>query len=82
MEELLCGAQRDDVGAVGAALLSDNTIQHAGIVIGLGAHHAAGHTHHLLPKRKENLGYMGAALLCPGCDGGYRRLSAGAQEPV
>ena len=58
MEELLMYAQRDDVGAVGATLYyADNTIQHAGIVIGLGAHHAAGHTHHLLPK--ENLGYMG-----------------------
>lgn len=58
MEELLMYAQRDDVGAVGAKLYyEDNTIQHAGIVIGLGAHHAAGHTHHLLPK--ENLGYMG-----------------------
>ena len=58
MEELLMYAQRDDVGAVGAKLYyADNTIQHAGIVIGLGAHHAAGHTHHLLPK--ENLGYMG-----------------------
>ena len=58
MEELLMYAQRDDVGAVGAKLYyADNPIQHAGIVIGLGAHHAAGHTHHLLPK--ENLGYMG-----------------------
>ena len=58
MEELLMYAQRDDVGAVGAKLYyADNTIQHAGIVIGLGAHHAAGHTHHRLPK--ENLGYMG-----------------------
>lgn len=58
MEELLMYAQRDDVGAVGAKLYySDNTIQHAGIVIGLGAHRSAGHTHHLLPK--ENLGYMG-----------------------
>ncbi len=58
MEELLMYAQRDDVGAVGAKLYyADNTIQHAGIVIGLGAHRAAGHTHHLLPR--ENLGYMG-----------------------
>ena len=81
MEELLMYAQRDDVGAVGAKLYyADNTIQHAGIVIGLGAHHAAGHTHHLLPK--ERPGLHGTALLRPGCDGGYRRLSAGAQEPV
>lgn len=58
MEELLMYAQRPDVGAVGCKLYySDNTIQHAGIVIGLGAHRAAGHTHYKEPK--ENLGYMG-----------------------
>lgn len=58
MEELLMYAQRQDVGAVGAKLYyEDNTIQHAGIVIGLGAHRAAGHTHYKMPK--ENLGYMG-----------------------
>ena len=55
MEELLMYAQRDDVGA--KLYYSDNTIQHAGIVIGMGAHRSAGHTHHLLPR--ENLGYMG-----------------------
>lgn len=58
MEELLMYAQRQDVGAVGAKLYyEDFTIQHAGIVIGLGAHRAAGHTHYKIPK--ENLGYMG-----------------------
>ncbi len=33
-------AQRKDVGAVGAKafIYADNTIQHAGVVIGLGAH--------------------------------------------
>ena len=35
----------------------DNTIQHAGIVIGLGAHRAAGHTHY--KDDKMHLGYMG-----------------------
>lgn len=58
IEELLMYAQRDDVGAVGAKLYyADDTIQHAGIVIGLGAHRSAGHTHYRLPK--SNLGYMG-----------------------
>ncbi|MFA9375955.1 MAG: glycosyltransferase family 2 protein [Lachnotalea sp.] len=58
IEELLMYAQRDDVGAVGAKLYyADDTIQHAGIVIGLGAHRSAGHTHYRLPK--ANLGYMG-----------------------
>lgn len=58
LEELLAYAQRDDVGAVGAKLYYENyTIQHAGIVIGLGAHRTAGHTHYGLAK--DNLGYMG-----------------------
>ncbi len=58
MEEMLMYAQREDVGAVGAKLYyPDRTIQHAGVVIGLGAHRTAGHTHYKQPK--ENLGYMG-----------------------
>ena len=58
MEELLMYAQRPDVAAVGAKLYyADNTIQHAGIVIGLGAHRAAGHTHY--KDDKMHLGYMG-----------------------
>ncbi len=58
MEELLMYAQRADVGAVGAKLYyGDKTIQHAGIVIGLGAHRTAGHTHYRVAQ--TNLGYMG-----------------------
>ena len=58
MEELLMYAQRPDVGAVGAKLYyPDNTIQHAGVVIGLGAHRTAGHTHYR--QNRQNLGYMG-----------------------
>ena len=58
IEELLMYAQRDDVGAVGAKLFYENkTIQHAGVVIGLGAHRTAGHTHY--GQSRENLGYMG-----------------------
>lgn len=58
LEELLMYAQREDVGAVGAKLYyPDKTIQHAGVVIGLGAHRTAGHTHY--KQSRENLGYMG-----------------------
>ena len=58
IENMLMYAQREDVGAVGSKLYyGDRTIQHAGIVIGLGAHRTAGHTHYRLSW--ENLGYMG-----------------------
>lgn len=58
IEELLMYAQRDDVGAVGAKLYyEDRTIQHAGVVLGLGAHRTAGHSHYRVSS--QNLGYMG-----------------------
>ena len=58
IEELLMYAQRDDVGAVGAKLYyEDKTIQHAGVVLGLGAHRTAGHSHYGIDH--NNLGYMG-----------------------
>lgn len=58
MEELLMYAQREDVGAAGAKLYyGDKTIQHAGVVIGLGTHRTAGHTHY--KQHRQNLGYMG-----------------------
>lgn len=58
MEELLMYAQREDVGAAGAKLYyADKTIQHAGVVLGLGAHRTAGHSHYM--QHRENLGYMG-----------------------
>ena len=58
IEELLMYAQRKDVGAVGAKLYyEDKTIQHAGVVLGLGAHRTAGHSHYGISY--NNLGYMG-----------------------
>ena len=58
LEAMLMYAQRSDVGAVGAKLYyGDRTIQHAGVVIGLGAHRTAGHTHYKI--NYDNLGYMG-----------------------
>ena len=58
LEAMLMYAQRDDVGAVGAKLYyGDKTIQHAGVVVGLGAHRTAGHTHYKI--NYDNLGYMG-----------------------
>lgn len=58
MEELLMYAQREDVACVGGKLYyPDKTIQHAGIILGLGAHRTAGHPFY--GQRRENLGYMG-----------------------
>ena len=58
LEELLMYAQRPDVACVGAKLYYPNkTIQHAGVVLALGAHRTAGHSHYM--QHRENLGYMG-----------------------
>ncbi|OON97229.1 MAG: glycosyltransferase [Epulopiscium sp. Nele67-Bin005] len=58
IEEMLMYAQRKDVGAVGAKLYYPNdTIQHAGVILKLGAARIAGHAHHNCSK--DNLGYMG-----------------------
>lgn len=58
IEEMLMYAQRDDVGAVGAKLyFPDHTVQHAGIILGLGPHRTAGHAFSKVDG--ENLGYMG-----------------------
>ena len=56
IQEMLMFAQRPDVGAVGAKLYyPDGSIQHAGVVVGLGG--TAGHIHH--HAGPDNLGYMG-----------------------
>jgi GT2 family glycosyltransferase len=48
LEALLEHSQREEVGAVGAQLLyTDGTIQHAGVVLGVGG--VAGHAHKYLP---------------------------------
>jgi GT2 family glycosyltransferase/2-polyprenyl-3-methyl-5-hydroxy-6-metoxy-1,4-benzoquinol methylase len=55
IEEMLMFAQRKDVGAVGCMLYyNDDTIQHAGVILGLGG--VAGHSHK--NYRRGNLGYM------------------------
>lgn len=49
LSEMMRYAVRPDVGAVGAKLLYDDlTIQHAGVVIGIGD--AAGHAHRFVPE--------------------------------
>ena len=56
LQEMLMFAQRADVGAVGAKLYyPDDTIQHAGVILGIGG--VAGHSHKYFPR--EDLGYMG-----------------------
>lgn len=60
IEEMLMFAQRNDVGAVGAKLYyPDDTIQHAGVILGIGG--VAGHSHKYLPR--EGYGYMSRAVI-------------------
>lgn len=56
IERMLGYAQRKGIGAVGAKLYyPDDTIQHAGVVLGMGG--AAGHIHYNFPK--DSNGYFG-----------------------
>ena len=59
LQEMLMYAQRGDVGAVGAKLYyPDNTVQHGGIVLGVGG--VAAHLH--CNRQKEDPGYMGRLI--------------------
>lgn len=69
LDELLGYAMREDVGAVGARLyFEDDTIQHAGVVIGFGG--IAGHT--FVNQRREELGYFARAM----CQQNYSAVTA------
>lgn len=60
IEQMLMFAQRYDVGAVGSKLYyDDDTIQHAGVIVGLGG--VAGHSHKYF--NRENPGYMARAVI-------------------
>lgn len=60
MEEMLSFSQWNDVGCVGARLwYPDDTLQHGGVIIGLGG--IAGHSHKYLEKGA--VGYFGRAAL-------------------
>ena len=60
LEELVVQALRPGVGAVGAKLLyPDRTIQHGGVVLGIGG--VAGHVHHRCPE--DHPGYFSLAQL-------------------
>lgn len=55
IEEMLMYVQRDDVGICGAKLCyPDNTIQHAGVIVGMGG--VAGHCFHAMPRNYN--GYL------------------------
>lgn len=60
LTEMVSHAVRPEVGAVGAKLLyPDGTVQHAGVVLGIGG--VAGHIHRFLPG--EDNGYCNRATL-------------------
>ncbi len=55
IQEMLMFSQRSDVGAVGAMLYyPDDTIQHAGVILGIGG--VGGHSHKYF--KRNNYGYM------------------------
>ncbi|MEO6216850.1 MAG: glycosyltransferase family 2 protein [Sphingomonas sp.] len=63
LREMMAHAVRPQVGAVGARLLyPDRSIQHAGVVMGMGG--AAGHAHRGLPEGEP--GYFAQALVARG----------------
>lgn len=60
LEEMLSLCQREDVGIVGAKLLyPDNTVQHAGVIIGMGG--IAGHINKLIDDK--DVGYFARAAI-------------------
>jgi O-antigen biosynthesis protein len=60
LTEMVSHAVRPDIGAVGAKLCyPDDTIQHAGVIVGLGG--VAGHSHWL--HRRDEPGYFGRMVL-------------------
>ena len=60
IESLLQFSQFKDIGAVGAKLLyPNNTIQHAGVIVGING--VAGHSHKYFPA--DNYGYLGRLIL-------------------
>ena len=62
LEEMVTHALRPDIGAVGAMLyFPDDTIQHAGVILGLGVYGVAAHPYQRRPRGLQ--GQMGRALL-------------------
>jgi GT2 family glycosyltransferase len=62
LEEMVTQALRPDVGAVGAMLYyPDDTIQHAGVILGLGTSGIAAHAYSHRPR--GHVGQIGRALL-------------------
>lgn len=58
IQEMLMFAQRQDVGAVGVKLYYENfTIQHAGVILKVGEHGVAGHSH--VGEQRASVGYIG-----------------------
>ncbi|WP_146066374.1 glycosyltransferase, partial [Candidatus Venteria ishoeyi] len=66
LEEMVGYAQREDVGCVGCKLLyEDDTVQHGGIIAGVGG--VAGHSH--LFRTLQDPGYMGRLWFVANCTG-------------
>ena len=61
LDDMAGQAMRNEIGAVGAFLLyPDNSVQHSGLTLGLGAQRVAGDGHHFRPLTDP--GYFGSLL--------------------
>lgn len=61
IEEMLMFSQREDVGVVGGKLYyPDDTIQHAGVILGIG--HVAGHSHRHFARDKYGYFYRAVVV--------------------
>jgi glycosyltransferase involved in cell wall biosynthesis len=62
LDEMVSLALQENAGAIGARLLYPNdTVQHAGIILGFGKERVAGHAH--IKFSKSDFGYFGRATL-------------------
>lgn len=79
IQEMLGYCQREDVGAVGARLLyQDDTIQHAGVVVGFGRHCRT----YVYRPSQGGKQLFSQSYVRPGLQRGYSGLSDDKTKPV
>ena len=81
LEEMLSTCQRREVGVVGAKLYyPDDTVQHAGIVVGIGGNARGIGQNMFMDWQRARSGYLHKASLCDGLLGGHGGMPDGKAE--